>query len=249
RLEPDSVADCAEIIAQSEDNDYFKPFLNARFAKWANLKAQREDLRAMIDNIREETREFFREATWLDDPTRAKSIEKLDKMKAMLGGPNDIEVGDEIVLKFQKDNELLFGNPKNSHYENMVQISTFRKRWRFLCLTIVKEEEFQKMDDLSIKAYYSVNAYYDPIINRMMIIGGICRPPFYNLPGGELFSYAKLGSVIGHEIMHGFDLQGSARNAEGQVFDWWTTETKQNYNKTQTCFINQMNKFEYRGLK
>ncbi|KAL3314247.1 hypothetical protein Ciccas_007140 [Cichlidogyrus casuarinus] len=49
--------------------------------------------------------------------------------------------------------------------------------------------------------------------------------------------------------MHGFDSDGSARNAEGQVFDWWTTETKQNYNETQTCFINQMDKFEYRCLK
>ncbi|KAL3310809.1 hypothetical protein Ciccas_010618, partial [Cichlidogyrus casuarinus] len=250
KTEFDSVEECAELITKANENFYFKPYLNAKFAKWANLDAEREDLRKLTGNIKQEAREFFQGATWLDDPTREKAIEKLDRMEIDVAGPNDMENGHKLVLKFQKDKGLLFGDPKKSHYENMVKISTFDKRWDFLYLTIDEKEEYRRtMYDLTHNNYHTVNAYNSISENRIIISGGVSVPPFYFKPGVELFSYARLGAVIGHEIMHGFDSDGSAKNAEGQVFDWWTTETRQNYNKTQTCFKNQMYKFEYRGLK
>jgi len=84
-----------------------------------------------------------------------------------------------------------------------------------------------------------VNAAYAPTQNSITIPVGILRPPFF-APGRPVFmNLAGIGSVIGHEIIHGFDDQGQQFDKSGNLVDWWTDETKKQFTKGSKCFIDQ----------
>jgi putative endopeptidase len=70
----------------------------------------------------------------------------------------------------------------------------------------------------------TVNAYYNPLFNEIVFPAGILQPPFYDYRADAAVNYGGIGAVIGHEISHGFDDQGSRFDAEGNLSNWWTSE-------------------------
>jgi len=87
----------------------------------------------------------------------------------------------------------------------------------------------------------TVNAYYSPLMNEIAFPAGILQSPFFDLTADDAANYGAIGVVIGHEMGHGFDDQGSKFDAEGNLKNWWTPEDRQKFDARAACVIDQFN--------
>ena len=89
----------------------------------------------------------------------------------------------------------------------------------------------------------TVNAYYNPLENNINFPAGILQPPFFDNRMDAAVNYGAIGSVIGHELTHGFDDQGRQFDAQGNLRNWWTPEDANEFEKRAECFINEYSAF------
>ena len=85
----------------------------------------------------------------------------------------------------------------------------------------------------------TVNAYYNPTMNEIVFPAAILQPPFFDPQADDAVNYAGIGAVIGHEIGHGFDDQGSTFDGTGKVSDWWTREDREAFTERTSALISQ----------
>ncbi|TXH05787.1 MAG: M13 family peptidase [Nevskiaceae bacterium] len=90
----------------------------------------------------------------------------------------------------------------------------------------------------------TVNAYYNPEMNEIVFPAAILQPPFFNLKADDAVNYGGIGAVIGHEISHGFDDQGSRYDGDGVLRDWWTADDRKNFEARTKALIEQYNQYE-----
>ena len=87
----------------------------------------------------------------------------------------------------------------------------------------------------------TVNAYYNPTMNEIVFPAAILQPPFFDPEADDAVNYGAIGAVIGHEIGHGFDDQGSQYDGTGQLNNWWTDEDRAAFEKLTAALIEQYN--------
>jgi putative endopeptidase len=90
----------------------------------------------------------------------------------------------------------------------------------------------------------TVNAYYNPTLNEIVFPAAILQPPFFNLAADDAVNYGGIGAVIGHEIGHGFDDQGSAFDGEGVMRNWWTPQDLKAFQTRTKALVDQYNSFK-----
>ncbi|HZV86055.1 MAG TPA: M13 family metallopeptidase [Candidatus Binatus sp.] len=90
----------------------------------------------------------------------------------------------------------------------------------------------------------TVNAYYNDSMNEIVFPAGILQPPFYDPNADDAVNYGGIGAVIGHEISHGFDDQGSKFDGKGNLREWWTPDDRKNFTERSDCVVNQFNGYE-----
>jgi len=89
----------------------------------------------------------------------------------------------------------------------------------------------------------TVNAYYNPLENNINFPAGILQPPFFDNRKDAAVNYGAIGSVVGHELTHGFDDQGRKFDGQGNLKEWWTEEDAKEFEKRAQCFINEYSSF------
>ena len=89
----------------------------------------------------------------------------------------------------------------------------------------------------------TVNAYYNPLENNVNFPAGILQPPFYDYKADDATNFGSIGVVIGHELTHGFDDEGSQFDADGNLRNWWTPQDKEQFDKLEQCFVNEYDGF------
>ncbi len=89
----------------------------------------------------------------------------------------------------------------------------------------------------------TVNAYYNPLENNINFPAGILQPPFFDMKVDEAINYGGIGSVIGHEMTHGFDDEGRQFDAEGNLKDWWTEADAKAFEQNAQCFVDEYSQF------
>ena len=92
-----------------------------------------------------------------------------------------------------------------------------------------------------------VNAYYSPLKNEIVFPAGILQPPFFHQDLPLAINYGAIGSVIGHEITHGYDNQGREFDASGNMRSWWTYAALEAFENRTNCFIKQYSNFTVNG--
>ncbi|HEY4950959.1 MAG TPA: M13 family metallopeptidase [Candidatus Acidoferrales bacterium] len=90
----------------------------------------------------------------------------------------------------------------------------------------------------------TVNAYYNSSMNEIVFPAGILQPPFYDPNADDAVNYGGIGAVIGHEISHGFDDQGSKFDGKGNLHEWWTADDRKSFTERGNCVVNQFNSYE-----
>ena len=164
---------------------------------------------------------------WMSDQTKAKAREKLASFTVKIGYPDE-----------WKDYSTLTVDPQLSYYENLRAASA----WRVA-------ENLDKLGKPTDPTEWgmspqTVNAYYNPSTNEICFPAGILQPPFFNPDADDAVNYGAIGVVIGHEMTHGFDDQGSLFDKDGNMNNWWTPEDRAAFEQKTRVLVDQYNAVE-----
>jgi predicted metalloendopeptidase len=180
----------------------------------------------LIENLRTAYGESIKELDWMSTETKTKALEKLHKFDPKIGYPSKWK--DYSSLHIQKD----------KLHDNINAVKTWRlKRNRSKLGKPIDRTEWGMNPQ-------TVNAYYNPAKNEIVFPAAILQPPFFNLAADDAVNYGGIGAVIGHEMGHGFDDQGSKFDGDGNLNSWWTEKDREAFNKKTAMLIEQYNKFE-----
>ena len=143
---------------------------------------------------------------WMTDETKKVAREKLDAFYVKVGYPN----------KWKDYNDLEIGD---NYLNNMLAVG----EWEIKDMIRTKLNKPVDHDEWYMTPQ-TVNAYYNPTTNEICFPAGILQPPFFDMQADDAFNYGAIGVVIGHEMTHGFDDQGSKYDKNGNLVKWWTEE-------------------------
>jgi len=202
-----------------------KLYVDATFPPEAKLKAKE-----MVENIKLAYAGRIKDLSWMSDSTKEKALEKLEKMVVKIGYPDKWR--DYAALKVDNDPE------KSSFMENILNARKFGFKYQAAKLGKPVDRTEWAMSP------QTVNAYFDPTKNEIVFPAAILQPPFYNYKADEAVNYGGIGSVIGHEISHCFDDQGSKYDADGNLRNWWTDEDAENFKTRTAKLVDQFNSYE-----
>ncbi|MFM7017085.1 MAG: M13 family metallopeptidase [Bacteroidota bacterium] len=181
---------------------------------------------AMVKNILAAYKIRITKLDWMSQETKAKALEKLAKFNTKLGYPDKWK--DYTKLDIKNDSYVL----------NCQRAEAFSYRENIDKLNKpVDKSEWQMLP-------HQVNAYYEPTLNEIVFPAAIMQPPFYYPGADDATNYGALGAVIGHEITHGFDDQGSKYDGNGNMFDWWTEKDKTQFEARAKVLIDCYNGYE-----
>lgn len=174
----------------------------------AESKAKMEEL---VANLRVAQGERIRGLTWMGDETKAAALEKLEKFTVKIGYPEKWR--DYSALDVSADD--LFGNvARRGQFQWNYSLNRLHQP--------VDKSEWGMTPQ-------TVNAYYNSANNEIVFPAAILQPPFFDPNADAAVNYGGIGGVIGHEIGHGFDDQGSKSDGDGVLRNWWTDEDKANF--------------------
>lgn len=179
----------------------------------------------MVLNLVAALRADIETLPWMSDPTRQQALAKLAAMDLKIGYPDKWR--DYSAYRVTRDSyvaNLQAGSAFEFHRE-LAEIDkpVDRTEWEMSPPT--------------------VNAYYDPNMNEIVFPAGILQPPFFDAKADDALNYGGIGAVIGHEMTHGFDDQGSQYDAQGNLRDWWTPEDLKNFRARAACIEKQFDSF------
>lgn len=172
------------------------------------LPEAKKAMSILVDNLIEAYRISINELPWMSDVTKAKALEKLSKFIAKIGYPEKTRDYSTLIIK----SDDLIGNLR--------RISEFHHDY-----AVSKIGQPVDPDEWHITPQ-TVNAYYMPVMNEIVFPAAILQPPFFNLEADAAANYGAIGAIIGHEIGHGFDDQGSRYDGDGNLVDWWSEEDR-----------------------
>ena len=180
----------------------------------------------LVENLREAYRVAIIDLDWMGEETKKEALTKLDKFTPKIGYPDKWR--DYSKLKIDP-NDLVGNFRRASQFYYQRGIDKLGK-------PIDKTEWHMNPQ--------TVNAYYSPVMNEIVFPAAILQPPFFNLEADDAVNYGGIGGVIGHEMGHGFDDQGSKSDGDGVLRNWWTESDLIEFKTRTNQLVNQYNKFE-----
>jgi putative endopeptidase len=177
----------------------------------------------LIDNLIAAYRGSITTLPWMSDTTKQRALEKLAQFTPKIGHPDEFK--DYSALETSPDD--LIGNARRA-------------------LSVAMDRELDKLGrPIDRGEWYmtpqTVNAYYNPTMNEIVFPAAILQPPFFDPAADDAVNYGAIGAVIGHEIGHGFDDQGSQYDGTGQLNNWWTDDDRAAFEKLTAALIDQYN--------
>jgi len=192
--------------------------------------AAKARMQELVANLVEAFRRSFSSLEWMGTDTRAQALDKLDAFTPKIGYPDVWR--DYSAIEIDPDD--LVGNVRRSTAfevdRNLAKMGRpiDRSEWFMLPQT--------------------VNAYYMPSMNEIVFPAAILQPPFFDPEADDAVNYGGIGAVIGHELGHGFDDQGSRYDGTGALRDWWTEADRERFDALSQRLIEQFSAFTPAGL-
>lgn len=200
-------------------------YVDKHFPPEAKIKAQK-----MISNIKGAFKNRINGLEWMTAETKEKALEKLASIEVKIGYPDKWKDYSSMEIKTKDEG--------GSFIENMIAAS----KW-------FNNDNIKKVGKPVDKTEWgmapqTVNAYYNPLNNEIVFPAAILQPPFYDYQADEAVNYGGIGAVIGHEISHGFDDQGSRFDASGNMVNWWTDQDRTSFESRNQKLIDQFASYE-----
>ena len=195
--------------------------LGQEYVKRAFSPEAKEKMNELISNLVAALREDIPRLAWMSDATKTAALAKLEAFRRRIGYPD----------KWIDYGSLTIGD---SYAANVFAANAFRVRRA--------AGRVGKEDDPNEWGFFTpatVNAGYSPTRNDITFPAGILQPPFYDPAADDAYNYGGIGTVIGHEMTHGFDDQGAKFDAEGNLRNWWTDADLRNFQSRAECIAKQ----------
>ncbi len=179
----------------------------------------------MVHRIETALQEDITTLPWMTETTRKRALEKLTLIDNKIGYPENYR--DYSAIKVSRKDPV--GNSfRANEFEFQRELSKIgqpvdKKEWGMTPPT--------------------VNAYYNPLMNNINFPAGILQPPFFDKEADDALNFGAIGLVIGHELTHGFDDEGSQFDGNGNLSDWWTKEDKAEFEKRTSCMADQYSEY------
>uniref|UniRef100_A0AAX7UI32 Endothelin-converting enzyme 1 n=1 Tax=Astatotilapia calliptera TaxID=8154 RepID=A0AAX7UI32_ASTCA len=198
-------------------------FVKATFAEDSKAIAEK-----MVTEIKQAFEDGLKYVSWMDTETKKAAKEKADAIYNMVGYPEFIMNGTKLDKVF---NDV--GKCKSLYFQNVMQYYNFSGR--------VTADQLRKPPNRNQWSMTppTVNAYYNPTKNEMVLPAGILQVPFYSRSWPKALNFGGIGVVMGHELTHAFDDQGREYDKDGNLRPWWKNSSVEAF-KTQTqCMVEQ----------
>jgi len=186
-------------------------------------RAQMLDL---VGYLREAFRERLAALDWMDEPTRVEALAKLEAFTPKIGFPDrwhdysDVEIrADDLVGNIERLQDWQWR-------DQLAKLGEPARDWEWFM------------------SPQMVNAYYSSTRNEIVFPAGILQPPFFDPNADPAVNFGGIGAVIGHEMGHGFDDQGSKSDADGVLRNWWSEASRRNFEALTAQLVEQYNAFE-----
>ena len=170
-------------------------------------------------------RERISQLEWMTPATRERALEKLSQFKAKIGFPDSWRDYSGLEVS-GKGADLLANARAGSAFSHDFELAKIGKP--------ADRDEW-------VTTPQTVNAFYNPVVNDITFPAAILRPPFYNPRADAAENFGAIGAVIGHEIGHGFDDQGSQFDGQGNLNSWWSDEDRAAFEKLTAKLVEQFN--------
>jgi putative endopeptidase len=166
---------------------------------------------------------------WMSDATKKYALEKLDAIGIKIGYPDEWK--DYSDLDIRSTDKVI------SYLDNVMAAASWKRKKDVAKIgkAVDRKEWFM--------APQVVNAYYNPMFNEIVFPAAILQSPFFDWEADAAVNYGGIGAVIGHEITHGFDDQGSRFDKEGNYKEWWTNEDRENFREHTQRLIKQFDAY------
>src|SRR5881398_930448 len=180
----------------------------------------------LVNNLKEALADRIKTLDWMDEPTKKEALKKLAAMNVKIGYPD--KWLDYSLLQVDRGPFVLNG----------IRAAKFES-----------DRDVQKIGKPVDRTDWgmtppTVNAYYQPNMNEIVFPAGILQPPFFYAHADDAVNYGAIGAVIGHEMTHGFDDQGRQFDAAGNLRDWWSKKSADEYNKRRKAVVDQYSAYE-----
>ncbi len=190
-------------------------------------ESSKKKMVTLVENLRKALGQHINQLEWMSDSTKVRAQEKLAAFTVKIGYPDK-----------WKDYSTLDIDPSKTYYENLRAASAW-----------YVADNLSKLGKPTDKTEWgmtpqTVNAYYNPTTNEICFPAAILQKPFFDPDADEPVNYGGIGVVIGHEMSHGFDDQGSMFDAHGNMVNWWTPEDKAKFDALGDKLVEQFNQVE-----
>lgn len=192
--------------------------------------SSKSQMDALVDNLIEAYRRSIAGLDWMTDATKERALDKLSKFTPKVGYP--AQWRDFSDLTVSADNLI----------DNVLEASRFEVN--YMLSKIGKPVDKGEW----LMTPQTVNAYYHPLRNEIVFPAAILQPPFFHPDADDAVNYGGIGAVIGHEIGHGFDDQGSTCDGDGALVNWWADDDRVGFESRAQKLIDQFNQLEPRDL-
>ena len=183
-------------------------------------------MKELIGNLEDAYHDRISSAPWMDDATRKAALDKLAAFEPRIGHP--VKYIDYSSMKVVKGQPLA----------NAMAAADFN--WK------LQLKRFPKPVDRTLWGMYpqTINAYYSPVTNQITFPAAILQPPFFDPNADAAVNYGAIGAVIGHEMGHGFDNEGSKFDPHGKLRNWWSPEAAKAFSSRTDALVAQYNGFK-----
>ena len=186
----------------------------------------KERMVMLVKNLLKAYAESIKKLEWMSADTKKQALAKVDKFMIKIGYPDTWRDYSSLQIA------------KNDMYGNSVRANEFEYQRNLNKLGKPVDRTEWGMTP------QTVNAYYNPSLNEIVFPAAILQPPFFDLNADDAVNYGGIGAVIGHEIGHGFDDQGSAFDGDGVMKNWWTDADLKAFKAKTAALETQYNSFK-----
>ena len=188
--------------------------------------AAKESMEKLVAALEKALADDMRDLPWMSDATKKAAEEKLAMFRNKIGYPEKWR--DYSSVKIARGKFL----------ENTENAAIFERNYNFAKLGKPVDEKEWGMTPPT------VNAYYDPSFNDINFPAGILQPPFFDVNADAAVNFGGIGMVIGHEMTHGFDDEGSNFDGKGDMREWWTAADRKAFTERTDCVADEYSGFE-----
>jgi putative endopeptidase len=197
----------------------------------------------MIDCIKNQMEKSLKSLTWLTQPTKDQALLKLKNFKPKIGHPNkwsDHSLLNSLLKKYIVKNNI----PSEYLLDAICELKLYSFK-----MNVINVIDKPRDDDKWHMNVHEVNAYYNPQCNEIVFPAGILQPPFFDKNMSIFKNYGFIGTVIGHEIIHGYDDQGRKVNYKGNQVNWWNDVDIEKFTLVTDKIVKQYESYDINGRK